>query len=102
MTWKSWVNIIVPGLKYVDEIGTWRAFKVGNNEKIVLVINVHVTLYSFGAGQYISKAQCDRKRGVKNAKHHRQQILHDIVEYIKKIERVNDILLIDNINQDVY
>lgn len=57
---------------------------------------------SSSAGQYKSKVQHNRKIGVKTAKQHRQQILQDIVEYIHENEGVNYVLLVGDMNKNVY
>ena len=102
VTWGTWVNQIMPNTEYKDKIGIWGSFKIGNNEKRILIINACRITNSRKTGDQTTKAQLDRIDRAKKENDHWKKMLDDIIKHVNDEKEVNYVLLFGDLNQDIY
>ena len=86
----------------IDELGRWSSIKIGGNGRNVQIITMCRIPMSSKEGIYSSKAQHDRKTGnIQNAKKHRTEVLKSITNLVNSMEKVEDVTLAGDFNEDI-
>ena len=70
----------------------------------IIILNLILYRLSEGSrqGNYIVKAQLDTKKGqVKSVKKHREEILEDIIRFIKSKKLISDIIIAGDLNKKI-
>ena len=80
----TWINQIMLNTQCKDRIGKWGTFKIGNNEKRILMINACRKTKSTKAGDRKTKVQLGRIDRLKNANENCKKMLDDIVKYVNE------------------
>ena len=104
VVWDELSDIVTDQVN-VDSLGRWSSITIGRESQRIEIITFYRIVDSTGEGQVKVHAQCNEKLGACNsAKHHRQQLLNDLSEHVRRSReqrKIKDFMLVGDMNENV-